>query len=300
MDGNTAYGKYITVAKKPSQSRKLSVYSNLSRRFKTKKDSEIRKRAQYLATLPKHPVKRLLYRMHPKRLAAYWFSKRGAIMALKVTGVAILIMALLVGGLFAYFRKDLDAIRPGELSKRVQTTVSKYYDRNGVLLWEDKGDGNYKLVVKSADLSDYLKKATVAIEDREFYTHNGVSPAGLMRAVINNAGGGNIQGGSTLTQQLVKQVFFADEAQNRGLSGIPRKIKELILAVEVERMYDKDQILTLYLNESPYGGSTKRRGIRCPNLFWQNRQGPHSARSRFTSCHTSEPLNLRSLQRGWS
>ena len=254
MDSNTAYGKYITVAKKPSQSRKLSVYSNLSRRFKTKKDSEIRKRAQYLATLPKHPVKRLLYRMHPKRLAAFWFSKRGAIMALKVTGVAILIMALLVGGLFAYFRKDLDAIRPGELSKRVQTTVSKYYDRNGVLLWEDKGDGNYKLVVKSADLSDYLKKATVAIEDREFYTHNGVSPAGLMRAVLNNAGGGNIQGGSTLTQQLVKQVFFADEAQNRGLSGIPRKIKELILAVEVERMYDKDQILTLYLNESPYGG----------------------------------------------
>ena len=254
MDSNTAYGKYITVAKKPSQSRKLSVYSNLSRRFKTKKDSEMRKRAQYLATLPKHPVKRLLYRMQPKRFAAYWFSKRGAIMALKVTGVAILIMALLVGGLFAYFRKDLDAIRPGELSKRVQTTVSKYYDRNGVLLWEDKGDGNYKLVVKSADLSDYLKKATVAIEDREFYTHNGVSPAGLMRAVLNNAGGGNIQGGSTLTQQLVKQVFFADEAQNRGLSGIPRKIKELILAVEVERMYDKDQILTLYLNESPYGG----------------------------------------------
>jgi len=254
MIGNTAYGKYITVAKKPSHSRKMSVYSNLSHRFKTKKDSELRKRAQYLATLPKHPVKRLLYRMHPKRFAAYWFSKRGAIMALKVTGIAILIMALLVGGLFAYFRKDLDAIRPGELSKRVQTTVSKYYDRNGILLWEDKGDGNYKLVVKSADLSDYLKKATVAIEDKEFYTHNGVSPSGLIRAVVNNASGGDIQGGSTLTQQLVKQVFFADEAQKRGLSGIPRKIKELILAVEVERMYDKDQILTLYLNESPYGG----------------------------------------------
>ncbi|MBC7869062.1 penicillin-binding protein [Candidatus Saccharibacteria bacterium] len=192
--------------------------------------------------------------MHPKRFAAYWFSKQGAIMALKVTGVAILVMALLVGGLFAYFRKDLDAIRPGELSKRVQTTVSKYYDRNGALLWEDKGDGNYKLVVKSSELGSYLKNATIAIEDREFYEHNGVSPTGLMRAVLNNAGGGDIQGGSTLTQQLVKQVFFADEAQNRGLGGIPRKIKELILAVEVERMYDKDQILTLYLNESPYGG----------------------------------------------
>ena len=254
MVGNTAYGKYITVAKKPSHSRKMSVYSNLSHRFKTKKDADMRQRAQYLASLPKHPLKRLIYRLQPKRLAAYWFSKRGAMMALKVTGVAILLILLMAGGLFAYFRKDLDAIRPGELAKRVQTTVTKYYDRNGVLLWEDRGDGNYKLVVASSDLSDYLKKATVAIEDKDFYKHNGVSPTGLIRAVMSNATGGNTQGGSTLTQQLVKQVFFADEAQNRGLSGIPRKIKELILSVEVERMYDKDQILTLYLNESPYGG----------------------------------------------
>lgn len=254
IGSDIAYGKHITVAKKPTHSRKLSVYSNLSHQRKTKKDAAARKRAQYLATLPKHPVKRLAYRMHPKRFWAYWFSKRGAIMALKVTGIGLLLLALMVGGLFAYFRKDLDAIRPSELAKRVQTTVTKYYDRNGELLWEDKGDGDYKLVVDSKDLSDYLKKATVAIEDRDFYSHNGVSFTGLLRAVVNNAGGGNIQGGSTLTQQLVKQVFFADEAGDRGLSGVPRKIKELILSVEVERMYDKDQILTLYLNESPYGG----------------------------------------------
>ncbi|MCA9338827.1 penicillin-binding protein, partial [Candidatus Saccharibacteria bacterium] len=78
-------------------------------------------------------------------------------------------------------------------------------------------------------------------------------------AFVNNFGGGGTQGGSTLTQQLVKQVFFADEAGQRGLGGVPRKIKEAILAVEVERMYDKDQILTLYLNESPYGG--RRNGV---------------------------------------
>lgn len=240
------------MSKKPS--RKLSVYSNLSHARKTKKDAAARERAQYLATLPKHPVKRFFYRMHPKRFWAFWFSKRGAILALKIAGVGILLLLLMVGGLFAYFRKDLDAIRPGELAKRVQTTVTKYYDRNDKLLWEDTGGGNYKLVVDSNELSDYLKKATVAIEDRDFYTHNGVSITGLLRAVVNNAGGGDIQGGSTLTQQLVKQVFFADEATNRGLSGVPRKIKELILSVEVERIYNKDQILTLYLNESPYGG----------------------------------------------
>lgn len=239
---------------KKKSTRKISLYSNLSQKRKEKKDAEARRRAEYLATLPKHPIKRFFYRMHPKRLYKFWFSKQGGIMALKVLGVATLLVALFVGGLFAYFRKDLDQIRPGEIDKRVQTTVTTYLDRNGEILWEDKGDGNYKLVVKSEDLSDNLKKATVAVEDRDFFKHSGVSISGTLRAVINNFSGGQVQGGSTLTQQLVKQVFFADEAGNRGLGGIPRKIKELILAIEIERMYDKDQILTLYLNESPYGG----------------------------------------------
>lgn len=239
--------------------RKLSVYSNLVRTHKVKKDAEARKYAQYLASLPKNPIKRFFYRLHPKRVAKYWFSKRGLIMALKITGVSILLVCLMAGVLFAYFRKDLDAIRPGELAKRVQTTVTKYYDRNNNLLWEDKGEGDYKLVVESNEISKYLKQATVAIEDKDFYKHGGVSASGLIRAVINNMKGGSTQGGSTLTQQLVKQVFFADEASKRGLSGVPRKIKEIILSIEVERMYNKDRILTLYLNESPYGG--RRNGV---------------------------------------
>mgnify|MGYP002078911459 CR=1 FL=1 len=246
------------MAKKPSHSRKLNVYSNLAHKRKTKKDVAARKRAEYLATLPKHPVKRFFFHLHPKRVLKYWFSKRGFFMGLKIFGVCVLLGVLFVGGLFAYYRKDLDQIRPEELAKRVTTTVSKYYDRNGKLLWEDKGEGNYKLVVESDEISKYLKDATVSIEDREFYKHHGVSPTGIMRAVINNtsSSGGGVQGGSTLTQQLVKQVFFtaSGEAAERGVAGIPRKIKEAILAIEVERMYDKDQILTLYLNESPYGG----------------------------------------------
>lgn len=259
MSSNTAYGKDVIVAKKPTKSRNMSVYANLSHKRKTKKDSAARKRAEYLATLPKNPVKRFLYRMHPKRVAKYWFSKHGAIMAAKIAGVGALLLVLLIGGLFAYYRKDLDQIRPGELAKRVQTTVTTYLDRNGVVLWEDKGDGNYKLVVNSSEINKNMKEATVAIEDKDFYTHGGVSPTGMIRAAVSNLTGGSTQGGSTLTQQLVKQVFFADQASDRGLGGVPRKIKEAILAVEVERMYDKDQILTLYLNESPYGG--RRNGV---------------------------------------
>jgi len=247
------------VVKKPKNSRGMSVYSNLAHKRKTKKDAGARKKAEYLASLPKHPVKRLLYRLHPKRVAGYWFSKKGAFMALKIVGVGVLLAVLSVGALFAYYRKDLDAIRPGELAKRVQTTVTKYMDKNGNLLWEDKGDGDYKLVVDGDDINQYMKQATVAIEDRDFYKHGGVSVTGIFRSLVNNANGGSTQGGSTLTQQLVKQVFFSDEAQKRGLNGIPRKIKEIILAIEVERMYDKKQILNLYLNESPYGG--RRNGV---------------------------------------
>lgn len=240
--------------KTKSKSKRMSVYANLAHKRRSKKDRASRKRAEYLATLPKHPVKRFFYRLHPKRFFGYWFSKRGLLMMAKIAGVAVLVVVLAVGGLFAYYRKDIDKIRPGEIAKRVQTTVTKYYDRNDELLWEDKGTGNYKLVVDSDKINDYLKQATVAIEDKDYYKHSGVSITGLTRAFISNAQGNQVQGGSTLTQQLVKQTFFSEEAGERGIKGIPRKIKETILAIEVERMYDKDQILTLYLNESPYGG----------------------------------------------
>lgn len=240
--------------------KRVSLYSNLSNRHKATRDLKARRKAEYLASLPKHPVKRVLYRMHPKRFFGYWFSKEGGLMALKLVGIGLGILVLLVGMLFLYYRRELDAIKPDELAKRVQTTVTKYYDRNGELLWEDKGDSNYKLVVKDEDISKYMKDATVAIEDKDFYNHKGFSLSGITRAAWTNlTGSGSTQGGSTLTQQLIKQVFFADEAGNRGLSGVPRKIKEVILSIQVEGTYNKEQILTMYLNESPYGG--RRNGV---------------------------------------
>lgn len=248
------------MVKKPSKSRKLSVYSNLAHKRRIKKDAAARKKAEYLATLPKQPLLRIIYRLHPKRVLRFWFSKQGLFLGLKLAGIGVLIGIVLVGGVFAYYRKDLDTIRPGELAKRVQTTVTRYEDRNGTLLWEDKGDGNYTMAVESDQITKQMKEATIAIEDKDFYKHSGISITGIIRATINNLRGGSTQGASTLTQQLVKQVFFEpDEAQKRDLSGIPRKIKEMVLAIEVERMYDKDQILTLYLNESSYGG--RRNGV---------------------------------------
>jgi penicillin-binding protein 1A len=252
------------MARKPRK-HQYTTYSNLAKsrgksRRALKKDLLARQRAEYLATLPKNPIKRFFARLHPKRVFKYWFSRRGLKMFGKIVGLTILLLALAAGALFMYFRKELDSLRPEELAKRVQTTVTKYYDRNGELLWEDTGTGEYRLVVESDQISKHMKDATVAIEDKDFFKHGGVSLSGTIRAVFNNVSGtGGVQGGSTLTQQLIKQVFFADEAGERGIKGIPRKIKEAILSIEAERVYSKDQILTMYLNESPYGG--RRNGV---------------------------------------
>lgn len=243
--------------KKPS--RGVRVYANIAAKHRTKRDAKARKKAEYLATLPKHPVKRLLYRLHPKRMAKYWFSKQGLFTLLKGAGVMAVVLVLLGLSLVAYYRKDLAQINPNTLQQRVKSTVTKYYDRNDKLLWEDKGSGDYTLVVDPKKISPCMGQATVAIEDKDFYKHGGVSISGTLRAVISNSQGNATQGGSTLTQQLIKKVFFQDDQYQRGLGGIPRKIKEMILAVEVERMYTKDQILGMYLNESPYGG--RRNGV---------------------------------------
>ena len=251
---------------KSDTGRRYATYSSLTKnrgksKRELKKERKAREKAEYLASLPKNPVKRFFARLSPKRFFKFWFSLDGLKMLGKIFGVIILVCVALALIAYFYFRNELKSLQPSELAKRVQTTVTKYYDRNGNLLWEDTGTGEYRLVVESDQISQYMKDATVAIEDKNFYEHGGVSITGTLRAVVNNVfnRSGSTQGGSTITQQLVKQVFFEDEAGDRGITGIPRKIKEAILATEAERIYSKDQILTMYLNESPYGG--RRNGV---------------------------------------
>ncbi|MCL2085774.1 penicillin-binding protein [Candidatus Saccharibacteria bacterium] len=249
------------VAPKPTQRpAKLGFYANItSSTGSSKADQKARRRAEERASKPKHPVKRFFWNLHPKRVLRFWFSKKGLMLSLKIFLVMVLLLVVAAISIFMYFRKDIDQISPSGLQDRVQNTVNRYEDRNGHLLWEDRGDNDYRMVVDGSDISTYLRQATVAIEDRDFFSHRGVSFVGIFRALWNNFRGGAVQGGSTLTQQLVKQIYFSDEAEDRSWGGVPRKIKELILAIEVERMYDKEQIITLYLNYSPYGG--RRNGV---------------------------------------
>ena len=237
----------------------MNVYSNLAYKRRVKADQKARRQAEDLASMPKNPFLRFFARLRPDRVFRFWFSKEGLFRFLKIIAAIFLIGIIAVGGLFLYFKKDLAQIDPEELANRVTNTVNTYLDRNGVVLWEDKGDGDYRLVVDGSEISTYMRQATVAIEDKSFYNHIGIDFSALIRASFSTLSGQSVQGGSTLTQQLIKQVYFSDEAGDRTVTGIPRKIKETILALEVEKMYDKEQIITMYLNESPYGG--RRNGV---------------------------------------
>ncbi|MCL2094877.1 penicillin-binding protein [Candidatus Saccharibacteria bacterium] len=193
-------------------------------------------------------------------IKAFWFSKRGLFFILKTAAITLAVLFFTVLGLFLYFRRDIAHISPEAMRARIANSTNRYYDRNDVLLWEDRGEGNYRMLAEGDQISQYVRWAIVAIEDRDFYAHRGISIRGTIRAVWMTVTGRSVQGGSTLTQQLVKQVFLAEEAHDRGITGIPRKIREVILAIEVERIYDKEDIITMYLNESPFGG--RRNGIQ--------------------------------------
>lgn len=227
----------------------IKVNQSITQKLKQRKDAKALKKAKRLSGMPKSRIKRMAYRMHPKRLAAYWFSREGGLMAMKLLGAGFIIGFILLAGLFAYFRKDLPNLR--DISGNNIGGSIQYYDRTGeTLLFEDY-DAVKRIPVKDEAINQYVKDATVAIEDKDFFEHSGFDVRGIMRAGVNNIFGlsDGQQGGSTITQQLVKlsQDWTRDQTYTR-------KVKELILAVELERTYSKQEILVGYLNIAPYGG----------------------------------------------
>lgn len=137
--------------------------------------------------------------------------------------------------------------------KVVQST--KIYDRTGKVLLYDVHQDIKRTVVPFDQISPYIKNATIAIEDTEFYTHRGIRPLAIIRAILANTliklhlSSGYTQGGSTITQQVIKNSLLT---QDRTFT---RKIKEWVLAVKLERMLSKEGIFSLYLNGSSYGGN---------------------------------------------
>ncbi|MCH7951480.1 transglycosylase domain-containing protein [Patescibacteria group bacterium] len=181
------------------------------------------------------------------RRSGYRFPTRAKLLR----GLAIFTFLSVVSGifvfsiLFAWYAKDLP--RPDRVVRR-EGFATKILDRNGKQLWDVYGEQRrIPITLEKAPL--HLQQAVIAVEDKDFYKHEGFDPRGILRAFGNIILYRRLQGGSTLTQQLVKNVLLTPERT------LARKIKEFILAVQIERRFTKDEILTMYLNEAPFGGT---------------------------------------------
>lgn len=168
--------------------------------------------------------------------------------------ILIFSIVLLIGiggisfGIYFFIFKDL----PTASSLRNLNSIpfsTHMYDRNGKLLYEIYRDQN-RTPVTLKELHPYIYQASIAIEDKDFYHHQGISiTSGVLRAMKELVLRQSLQGGSTITQQLVKNALLSSERT------VQRKIREMILAISVEKQFSKEEILEMYINQVPYGGS---------------------------------------------
>lgn len=152
-------------------------------------------------------------------------------------------------GLFLIWVSTIKLPDISTFKDRKIASSSKILDRTGTVVLYDINQSVRRTEVPLEEISPNIRNAVISIEDRMFYKHKGVRPTSFMRAVITNIISGDFsQGGSTITQQLVKNTLLTTD------KTVTRKIKEWVLALKLERNFSKDQILQMYLNDSPLGG----------------------------------------------
>jgi 1A family penicillin-binding protein len=147
---------------------------------------------------------------------------------------------------FVIFLQELP--NPKQLVYQSPALTTKIFDRNGTLLYQIYAQQNRTLIPLSS-IPKHLQEATIAIEDKNFYKNSGIDFSAIIRAATADIFGRSLQGGSTITQQLIKSTLLTPEI------SIKRKVKEAILALWADKVYTKDQILEMYFNRIPYGGT---------------------------------------------
>ncbi|MDD5652420.1 MAG: transglycosylase domain-containing protein, partial [Candidatus Moranbacteria bacterium] len=182
---------------------------------------------------------------------------------LKIVGFGAGAILIFTIGVFAYFAKDLPS--PDKVNKRVVAESTKIFDRTGQhLLYEIHGEEKRTLIAFD-QMGDNIKYATIVSEDQDFYYHHGIKFSSIARAALKDfLNRGASQGGSTITQQFVKNSLLTSE------KTITRKVKELILSLEIEQKFSKDEILRMYLNEIPYGSNAYGIEAAAQTFFGKN------------------------------
>lgn len=178
-----------------------------------------------------------LFKRPGKPSKSLW-KKVGKVALWSLAGFFVLIIFM-----FAWFAKDLPT--PGKIRTLVSASSTRLFDRNMNPLYTISGEKK-RIMIDHDQIPDIVKEATIALEDKDFYRHRGLDMSGLGRAVVF---GGSRGGGSTITQQFIKNALLTSERT------LIRKVKEAILAIQLEFLFSKDDILGMYLNEIPYGGN---------------------------------------------
>jgi len=174
---------------------------------------------------------------------------RKLIKALSMLFLWFFVIGLIVFlSLFLYLKSSIPD--PESIALRRVTESTKIYDRTGQTLLYDIHGEEKRTIVPWEKIPESVKKATLAAEDSDFYNHKGIDFRGILRAIYKDIRDLDLsQGGSTITQQLIKKALLGDQ------KTITRKIKEWVLAIEVERRFTKDEIFWMYLNQIPYGSN---------------------------------------------
>jgi len=225
------------------------IITNFTNQLNNKKNNFIYKIVKLNYLLAKrwflfwYPIYHIKFAIKPKKLKLPKIN----LIAPQLTFVLFLII-LASSSIVFYFLILKNLPNPHELITKPQVLTTKIYARDGTLLYKIYRNQNRSLITLD-QLPIYLINATVAAEDKNFWKHPGFSIEGIIRAFKTNITDDALsQGGSTITQQLVKNALLSSE------KTFTRKIKEVVLAIEVELMFTKNEILQMYLNEIPYGG----------------------------------------------
>lgn len=231
----------LTAARKKYLKRYLLFYA-INQRKKIKKQS-VETKKQLASPINHSPLYQLFFEIFDSFKQTFSNYKIHVFISLVIS------LIILSATYWTYYEIFKDLPSALDLTKKEQSVSTKILDRNGELLFKIYSEEN-RTIIPLSEIPKSLIYATIAIEDKDFYNHHGFSIRGISRAIVANFKGERLQGGSTITQQLVKSRLLNSQ---RTFS---RKIKELLLSVLVEGFYTKDEILEMYLNQVPYGGST--------------------------------------------
>lgn len=224
-----------------------------------------------------------LFRRKPKRGKSKRILKTIFFLLIWLAGVALIFLI----GAFAYFAKDLP--NPEQITERRVVESTKIYDRTGKILLYDVHGEEKRTVIPFEEIPQHVKNATIVIEDDNFYHHFGIDFKGIARSFLYNLTGREVlgkrvsTGGSTITQQFIKNAILTPE------KTLIRKIKEAILAIEMEIKYSKDEILDFYLNQVSYGSNAYGVEAAAQTFFNKNAKDLTIAESALLAALTQAP-----------